>query len=133
MTLTGNVHQLESVAVDAPGWRGLLDGLKFRLETFDFEIVIQEVKEKFGVLRIYVTLPSDVSTHRRHDVDEWVAAAEQATYLICYLCGAGVTHQGTGNWVRYFCDDHDTADVFFARARRSESARTPPSASDPRP
>lgn len=128
MTLTGNLREIDWLAADAIGWAGLLTGLRHRLDGLDVEIHVDQVKEKFGGLRFYVTLPDEATDPDARYVNEWIESAENASYLLCYLCGAGVTHQGTGHWVRYFCAEHDTTDLFAKRGRftKSESAPTPP-------
>ena len=135
MALTGHVHELTSLRDHALGWRGLLDGLRVALERAsrlgEFDVCISQVKEKFGGLRFYyevvdptnadhllgyddTTLP-DVTRSQLSHVSHMVNAVESASYLLCYVCGAGATRRGSGHWIRYFCDEHDTADVVRRR------------------
>lgn len=126
MTLTGNTNEIDLLIADAIGWAGLLNGLRHRLDNLDISVSVSQVKEKFGGLRFYVSLPDDATERDRRIVDSWIEGAETASFFLCYLCGAGATHQGTGSWVRYFCAEHDTADLFARRGRftRSESQPT---------
>lgn len=128
MTLTGNFHEIDDVITTVPGWTGLLVGLRQRLNDLDVDVHVDQVKEKFGGLRFYYSTDDDVSQTIVRIIDNWVEGAETASFLLCYLCGAGVTHQGSGYWVRYFCANHDTADVHAQRAQltRSASAQTQP-------
>ncbi len=141
MTLTGHVHEFDELRAHALGWRGLLDGLRHALEAAPIEINVRQVKEKFGGLRCYVDfpglddLPDDVehvhsAVRNAHNVTRSaqaaVDAAEGASYLLCYLCGAGATHRGSGYWVRYFCAEHDTQDLYDALKRTAPVAANPP-------
>jgi hypothetical protein len=81
-----------------PGWVPLLDRLCDRLEAAGWDKRFAQVKEKFGVLRIY--FEGDVN-------ESWLKLAdecEDASRDICSLCG----HQGrlvrlSGNY-RTLCD-----------------------------
>lgn len=132
MTLTGHVHEFESLREHALGWRGLLDGLRHALVTTaerdEVEIHVDQVKEKWGSLRCYVDVATsqagdliDRDNERARWVHQLVEAAEITSHLLCYLCGAGATHRGEGHWTRYFCADHDNVDLTTALAERASS------------
>lgn len=120
MTLVGSVEQFNLLRDHALGWRGLIDGLRYKLDKLDVNVKVRQVKEKFGLLRVYAGALTDVETDERlvRYVDDLIEAAELTSSLLCYLCGAGTTHRGTGWWVRYFCADHDTVDLYTALGRR---------------
>lgn len=118
MSLTGNVYEFDELREHALGWRGLLDGVRAKLETLNVDVHVWHVKEKFGGLRVSVHLPDDTSDAVQGRVNLLVDTAENASYLLCYLCGGGVTHVGSGWWKRYFCAQHDTEDL-----RRELTAR----------
>lgn len=135
MALVGHVHEFKSLREHALGWRGLLDGLRVALERLarhqesaatPIDLSISQVKEKFGGLRCYVDFVRngdfvDGNEAFTRQVLNLIDAAEQASFLLCYLCGAGVTRQGSGPWVRYFCAEHDNDDLRAAlAARRAE-------------
>jgi len=127
VALIGNTHQIDLMRNDATGWRGLLDGLVHVLGELEYDVTISQVKEKYGGLRIYATNDPNASEQHVRAVTSWIEAAEEASFLLCYVCGAGVTHVGSGSWTRFFCAEHDTPDVF---ANRSASRQTPPAAAD---
>lgn len=130
MALIGNLNEIESLRNDATGWRGLIDGLVHVLSKFECDITVEQVKEKFGGLRFYVYIDSNAHEHDALHGHRWIETAEEASFLLCYVCGAGVTHQGSGSWVRFFCAEHDTHHVM---ANRSASPQTQPTAADPLP
>lgn len=105
MTLTGNTHEIEWLTQSMPGWRGLLNGLRHELERKDFEIYVDQVKEKFGGLRFYWTIP-DEDRQRYEVVTELVDSFERVSYHLCCVCGDGATGPGPRQWVLYYCDAH---------------------------
>jgi len=117
--LTGRIDEINDLKRELPGWAGLLDGLVSKLNRLDVDMQVLQVKEKFGGLRFYVQ-GADVGTRQRHYID----AAETASSLLCCLCGAGVTHQGEGNWIRLFCAEHDTQDLRALWQRQREGETT---------
>lgn len=137
MPLTGHVHEFDWLREHALGWRGLLDGLRVALERLaqheeraadPITVSVAQVKEKFGGLRCYVDFVrgnGDLVTIDQpftKQVLGLINAAEQASFLLCYLCGAGATKRGSGSWVRYFCPEHDTTDLRAALAAKSEQS-----------
>ncbi len=65
------------------------------------QVVVDQVKEKFGTLRFYYHGGDDY-------VDGVVRMAEAMTTVTCETCGnAGKTR--SGGWVRTLCDEHEKA------------------------
>lgn len=104
-------NQVENTKLSYPGWAGIIDGLLFQLRTLDVDIVITQVKEKFGSLRFYFDFATDVSDVTHETVHTLVGAAELSTCNVCILCAAPKTREGTGSWIRFFCDQHNTEDL----------------------
>ncbi len=85
------------------GWLGVLDALAAEIEQSciasgrSFPVFLQ-VKEKFGVLRVYVDGADEA-------IDGAIARAERSAARTCEVCGEpGRTHQIAG--VRTRCPNH---------------------------
>lgn len=119
--LTGNVGEIDLMAQDATGWAGMLYALRNYLETLSQSIHVDQVKEKFGGLRFYFHVETDIDSDDFNGIQDAVDAIESMSYTTCYVCPSRATHQGEGYWVRWFCDEHDTDDVVQGRATREPS------------
>ena len=75
------------------------------------QVVVQQVKEKFGTLRFYYDGGDDF-------VHGAVWFAEGMTGLLCEECG-GLGTRRSGGWVRTLCDVHEAE----RQARYEEQAR----------
>jgi len=60
--------------------------------------VFSQIKEKFGTLRMYLS----VSTDKQQD---YVTAAEKASHVVCEQCGRYGVMRGK-HWFYVACDDH---------------------------
>lgn len=79
------------------GWHGLLEILFSELEKYP-NVVVSQVKEKFGGLRIYTNPMND-------EFELIVASLERDSYTICETCGkAGKLR--SGDWMRTLCEEH---------------------------
>ena len=83
------------------GWFDLLDYLCGALLTYtygDEEIYVDQVKEKFGRLRFYLSKEDDV-------MHGMVSMAEYMSGQICETCGERGKTRG-GSWFVTLCDKH---------------------------
>ena len=83
------------------GWFDLLDYLCGSLITYtygDEEIYVDQVKEKFGQLRFYLSKEDDV-------MHGMVSMAEYMSAHTCEICG-NRGEMRTGGWVVTLCDLH---------------------------
>ena len=83
------------------GWFDLLDYLCGSLVTYtysDEEIYVDQVKEKFGRLRFYLSKEDDV-------MHGMVSMAEHMSGRICETCGNRGETRG-GSWMVTLCDEH---------------------------
>jgi hypothetical protein len=83
------------------GWYDLLDYLCGSLVTYtysDEEIYVDQVKEKFGRLRFYLSKEDDV-------MHGMVSMAEHMSGRICETCGNRGETRG-GSWMVTLCDEH---------------------------
>jgi len=63
------------------------------------QVVVDQVKEKFGTLRFYYQGGDD-------KIDGMVRMAESMSAVMCEQCGAPATTRGPG-WIRTLCDTHE--------------------------
>lgn len=76
------------------GWHGLVDEAFDHAEHESFDIV--EVKEKFGMLRVYTSLITD-------EVYKKIADLEIKSMTICECCGGPGSPHSRGGWVKTTC------------------------------
>lgn len=119
MTLRSNdPNQFEALAQHALGWAPYLRRLRTWLNERAVDVEVSQVKEKFGGLRVYLhrvdepNEPDETYERAWSEINAVVDYLEHLSYDLCYLCGAPRTHQGEGQWVRYFCAQHDTRDLY---------------------
>jgi hypothetical protein len=78
-----------------PGWVPLVESLIQDLIAMGWDKRLAQVKEKFGLLRFYISAGTEEMRNR-------IGKAEGDSALICEDCGAAGTLQGE-NWVRTLC------------------------------
>jgi hypothetical protein len=89
------------------GWFGILDEMATEIEQTcaatrcELPTVLQ-IKEKFGLLRIYVSGADDA-------VDAIITRAEERSAVTCEDCGSPGHLCRRDGWMRTLCDAHDTA------------------------
>lgn len=66
------------------------------------DIVVLQVKEKYGTLRFYVSSYDEV-------IESLIQKAEKKSAVVCETCGKDATLKGS-NWLYVACDEH-TLDV----------------------
>jgi hypothetical protein len=81
------------------GWHGLVNKVFDKLESIkNIIIVIDQVKEKYGGLRIY-------SSPMHEEFDRFTLGLETESYKICETCGESGKLRG-GGWYVTACDVH---------------------------
>lgn len=81
------------------GWHPLLDELHEELVKADPEYQTFQVKEKFGLLRVYLSGHSEA-------VQELLWAFEKKSGAICEACGSPGRLRNDRYWVKTLCDEH---------------------------
>ncbi len=91
------------------GWFNIIDNLcaniqshidwKNKNEEVITQVVVKQVKEKFGTLRFYISGGDDY-------IHGLIAMAESMSGVTCESCGSPGTRQGRG-WIRTLCDKHE--------------------------
>lgn len=86
------------------GWVPLVEGLYADCIAYDPELIVQQVKEKFGGLRFYFNLSENCSNEAGEAIYALVEAAEAASYKICEQCGEPGAPRG-GGWIKTLRDN----------------------------
>lgn len=83
------------------GWVGLFEAFAIYMKALSPEIrsgvSIQQIKEKYGTLRIYCFAPDEIF--------DLVSAAELASNAVCGICGHAGCMRESG-WIGVRCDIH---------------------------
>lgn len=67
-------------------------------------ITVNQVKEKFGTLRFYYSIPSDTDSNLVNEIDEVVDKYYRKSEVTCEVCGQqGKLRQDTVSW-EVLCD-----------------------------
>lgn len=86
-----------------PGWEPLVDELHKKVLEIDPDVVVEQVKEKFGGLRYYFDTKLDLEYQQ---IENLVLETERKCLITCEVCGARgetVNHQG---WLKTLCLRH---------------------------
>jgi hypothetical protein len=85
------------------GWKPIIDNvlneiIKYNLKNKE-KIIVTQIKEKFGGLRIYTNFSIDY-------IDALIDVAEEESYKTCEKCGSkvNITTNTTG-WYKTLCDN----------------------------
>jgi hypothetical protein len=104
------------------GWFELIDTLCSKIQSHvdwrssniqdveeleNLQVVAEQIKEKFGGLRFYVTGGDDIT-------EAFISFAETMSYKICETCGQPGKQQDDRGWIHTACDP-----CFEKRARRT--------------
>lgn len=81
-----------------PGWKGILKDSFAKLEAMGWQGGVEQIKEKFGGLRMYILEETD-------GMEEICYEAEMKSLSTCEHCGApGKRHRGWG-WLVTHCHE----------------------------
>lgn len=81
------------------GWYDIISNVCVLIEKHSPDVRFDQIKEKFGGLRIYYSGGSDY-------VQGVVDLAEELSYKTCEVCGNKGEPNKTG-WIRTLCKDHE--------------------------
>ncbi len=85
------------------GWETIVTDLFVQIEVIARSLkdppVCDQVKSKFGGLRIYMSSHND-------EIENLIRDAEAICYASCEVCGERATQHTAGGWVRTECDAH---------------------------
>lgn len=81
------------------GWVDILDRLFTDLDAMNIEIRVGQIKEKFGLLRVYAYGGKENS----RQIQDRINRAESESSLVCEDCGEPGTRRSI-DWIRTLCD-----------------------------
>lgn len=82
------------------GWALILDRMFADFREIGGRIEVGQIKEKFGVLRVYI----DTAQFNMEQVQARVAQAERESDSVCENCG-NPGKKRDGGWIRTLCDE----------------------------
>lgn len=95
-----NVSREDALKCVGPGWRSLVEAAYNKKDTISTPIIIIQVKEKWGGLRIY-------SAPMNNEFDLVITDLEKQSYTICEKCGAaGSLRKNISGWYITLCEEH---------------------------
>jgi len=83
-----------------PGWVRLVENLDTKLSKLYPEYKIDQIKEKFGSLRYYVSGAGEEGY-------ELISETEAVSAHICEECGEPGTLKGRNGWLSTRCEEHE--------------------------
>ena len=89
-----------------PGWHNLALELHAGIYRIDPEYKLDQIKEKFGGLRYYVSLSEGLSDGDRAFINVMIDAAEKTSYETCEECGKFGDLRSDIGWARTLCEEH---------------------------
>lgn len=90
------------------GWQPLLEDLHAKLLALDPRYEIQQIKEKFGGLRYYISPSESLDGETWKQIQDLTAEAELKSYVICEDCGEPGNQTTDSRWIRTLCVDCKT-------------------------
>jgi len=91
-------HELFGMEI-GEGWLPLVEELKDKLSRSGWKGEFTQVKEKWGLLRVYI---SEGNEERWKLIDEY----ETRSGTICEVCGEEGKRR-SGSWIKTLCDKHN--------------------------
>lgn len=96
------------------GWHPIVAECHKKLLELDPDYRIDQIKEKFGMLRYYFTpseKPGEEGNETYEKMEAVVSEAEKASGTICEWCGEpGRTVANSRGWIKTLCDNHREED-----------------------
>ena len=80
------------------GWASLVNEIFDKIEHSEIPIIVDQVKEKWGGLRVYTTPYIE-------EFEKFLTDLEKKSFTVCEVCGQTAKLR-TGNWYRTRCDEH---------------------------
>jgi hypothetical protein len=102
----GHARQLpDRLTAVGPGWHPLLLRLHTQLLALDADYQVEDLKEKFGAVRVHIATTSGPA---EPDVRRLVLSVEEQSATTCEFCGATGRRRRRGDaphgWIKAVCD-----------------------------
>jgi hypothetical protein len=95
-----NVTRDDALTDVGVGWSSLVHKIYYKKNTLAERVYIDQVKEKFGGLRVY-------SSPYHEEFDEFVIDVCKKSFTLCEECGeTGRLHKTHTRWYKTLCDTH---------------------------
>jgi hypothetical protein len=85
------------------GWQTIIEKLHADLLAIDPNYSVDQIKEKFGALRYYVTYDTD-NDELRAKMDALIVEAENQSAVTCEWCGKPGKNSASNGWWITLCD-----------------------------
>lgn len=106
-TFEEHLEDHQSGYIEHPlGWNDLVEQMHAEIVALDPDYMVAQTKEKFGGLRFYIDISSDVTDEVRDEIETIVEFYEAKSYGVCQDCGdKGTQERNTGEfqWVATLC------------------------------
>jgi len=86
------------------GWTPIVERLSAELTELFPKVQYFQIKEKFGVLRVYVNLNGEDFESIYNLIDKYVIESKK----VCEICGADGVLRTDRKWIQTLCDEHNT-------------------------
>lgn len=86
------------------GWDDLVNTLVADLYALDPNLEIQQIKEKFGGLRAYISPSPDLADEPNEKFYRLIEEAEERSYVTCETCGETGAPTTIRGWTRTLCE-----------------------------
>jgi len=97
---------LENAMLSIPaGWIPIVRKLCERIEETGGDLRVQQIKEKFGSIRFYYTVPIEDENVGREDIGELVKTARSQAKGTCQRCGEPGEDRTVNHWITVLCND----------------------------
>lgn len=90
------------------GWIDLIDSTLDKIYSIDSHYLVEQVKEKFGQLRIEGSSSYEYGSAQESRIHHIIEDAEERSARICELCGLPGKMTSEGYWGMTLCPNHTT-------------------------
>lgn len=89
------------------GWDKLIAALNIELTKLDSDYRIDQIKEKFGGLRYYITPSLSTTREIAALMQQIIFKYEDLSFSICEICGESGEVRNSTSWIRVLCEEHE--------------------------
>jgi hypothetical protein len=105
-SLRDDFEFLDNAMMSVPaGWIPIVRDLCENIEETGGDLRVQQIKEKFGSIRFYYTVPTEDENTSREDIGELVKTARFQAKQTCQRCGEPGEDRTVNHWITVLCND----------------------------